>query len=683
MTIPLDRNLRKELVKLAEKNPDFRTPARVVLGLAANRSNEEIAKAARVQIQEVEQWRQQYDSIGLGIFKDVLPPDLIGEIEEDVVETVPVEADDMAPIEFEIQPIEPVSSRPPAEPQQQEIPPQVAEVEPPLVSAQEPQPPELPQPEAATPPKPKPRRPQLEELLPPHAPDPTKPISIGALAAAFDVDMRFVNHVSQQARELFHITAEHHRLAGHLHNLLHAAALLQKIGKRPKVKDFETKSRDIVLHYDFKEINKDERQRLAAIIGLQNPDSMPKQDIAFRELPEGTGRSTEMLIGLFRIALGLTDSNQKQSSILEWHEVPGEITIVLGGKFAAEDARKAEKNATLWNNLYGMPQLRFVTESQAADDSTVDDLKRWASLNIYDSSIEVSNALRHHYSIRFDYLVERIRRNDSGLLVPLWREFQRLTGIWLWLLPGSKPRQVFNEDTEWISNLIQTSLFYATLEDRTDGLLNETDQSKDDPQAVHELKTLAVYHAEQAANAFDELRNALRGRRYMRWLNSVRTDLRDSNDTVTFGSQVGVRAWAYLSELRQVIDHVNSAGMNADLEELLTLAAVQTFEMDLRLLTDLLFYSANLLGVEIEQVLHVLEPLSGYLQAWQRMEQVAQYAEQIKQVPPIELSGFVLDAFAFLMRERANEMRWNLVDMWEPIETIAFRRALALAIAKP
>lgn len=691
MTTPLNRDIRKALVKLAEKNPDYRQSARIVLGLDAGRPVEQIAQALRVSVQEVEEWRERFAAEGVAIFRDVLPSGLIDVVATQEESTPPPATpdetiDDFAPAPpqqnnvVENTPIE-TSPKPAddlAEAASAEKPGHVE------ASTWSPPPRRIKQPQRGTTKtfaRPRPRKPELEQTLPDNAPDPTQPISIGALAAAFDVDMRYANHISQQARELFDLTASYHRLPGHLRNLLHAAALLQNIGAGLSAEDYAVRGRDIVLHYDFKEISKDERQILASIIGLQLPSAVSKQDSAFKDLPEGMDRSTEMLIGLFRIVLGLTASNAQQSSILETRETPGEITIVLSGASADSDAEQALQNAELWNSLYGMPQLRFVTEEEAENDVT--DLPRWARLRHFDSSVEVSNALREHYALRFDYLAERIRRNESGLLVAVWREFQRLSGVWLWLLPGTKPRQVFGEDTEWLGNLIQTALFYATLEDRTDGLLNETDSSKDDPQAIRELKTLSVYHAEQAANAFEELRSALRGRRYSRWLNSIRMEIKDETDTVTFGSQVGVRAWAYLSELRQVIDHVNASGMNADLEQLLTLETVETFEVDLRLLTDLLVYSASLLGVEIEQVLQVLEPLSAFVQAWQRMEHVAQYAEQIQKVPPIELSDFVLQAFSIITRDRANEMRWNLVDMWEPLETLTFRRALALAVAKP
>lgn len=396
-------------------------------------------------------------------------------------------------------------------------------------------------------------------------------------------------------------------------------------------------------------------------------------------------QSAEMLLALFRVALGLDRSEAQTTAILEWHEVPGEIDIVLIGRDVETDATGAQYNSELWNAQYGLPQLRFMTQDAAAADEAVEDLPLLPTLSDHDLSVDASNRLREHYAMRFDYLARRILRNDSGLLVPLWREFQRLTGVWLWLLPGSKPRQVFAEDTDWLATLIQNGLFYATVEDRIEALLDQTDPERDDPSGLHGLKTLLVHHSQQSAAAFEQLRNAFRSRRYQRWLTSVRNPLRGAEDTTTFASQIGVRAWAYLGELRHLIDSVNAAGMNADLSELLTLEVMASFELDLRLLTDLMTYSASLLGTEVEQVLQVLEPISSYVQAWQRIEGAANYAEDAFKRGAFsqDVQGFVLEALATLLRERADEMRWGLADMWEPLETRTFRRALALAIARP
>ncbi|NDJ84754.1 MAG: hypothetical protein GYB66_02605 [Chloroflexi bacterium] len=48
-----------------------------------------------------------------------------------------------------------------------------------------------------------------------------------------------------------------------------------------------------------------------------------------------------------------------------------------------------------------------------------------------------------------------------------------------------------------------------------------------------------------------------------------------------------------------------------------------------------------------------------------------------------ELSPLVLEAFASIMRERVDEMRWTLPEMCEPLNTPMFRRTLALAVARP
>jgi hypothetical protein len=682
MTKPLDKSVRKALVRLAEQNPDYRVTARIVLAIAQGRDDEQIARSTRATTTVIRDVREQYENEGLALFAGVLPEDVTG---------VPASP---APPQPEASPAQTVSTPlpsaepgpettptpPPAE-QPADVPTPPAETAPPAA---------LPADEGALPrptpvdEKPRPTKPEPQQLLPENAPSPDKALSLGALAAAFDVEMRPARHISQLARELFDITSNHHRLPVHCRDLLHAAALLHNIAEVAYPDKCAEMSAAIILHYEFHELSHEERQMLGAMVALQVPTLIPANVATFTSLEESLQDTTQILAALFRVALGLDSSGGQRTVILEWHEVPGEFDIVLTGRDAAQDAQQAQNNSELWNSQYSVPQLRFMAEDDAELNEVVEDIPHLPTLSDHDLAAEASNRLREHYTARVDYLSRRILRNDSGLLVSLWREFQRLTGIWLWLLPGSKPRQVFSDDTDWLAKLIQQALFYATVEDRTEALLDQTNPERDDPAGLHGLKTLHVYHAEKSAVAFEELRNALRSRRYQRWLTSVQNPIKTGDEATTFASQIGVRAWAYLGELRHLIETVNAAGMNADLSEMLTLEVMASFELDLRLLTDLLTYSASLLGTEVEQVLQVLEPLSNYVQAWQRIEDVARYAEDARDGEGFQdVKDFVVEALATIMREKADEMRWGLADMWEPLETRMFRRALALAIARP
>lgn len=698
MTKPLDKSARKALVRLAEQNPDYRAASRIVLAISQGRNDEQIAKSVRTTYEEIQDIRSRFQNEGLAIFADVLPEEITGVPAQPFGDAAapPLEL----PYTASVIPGLVEETEGAAEPALQPLPEQEDQPYAALSTAQDssaqtgddtdtppstevsaPPPPLAP---SQTAEKPRPSKPEAPSLLPANAPDPDKPLSIGALAAAFDVNMRRARHLSQLARELFDITSNHHRLPAHFRDLLHAAAVLHTLAAIDYPDNYADMGRTIILHYDFHELSREDRQMLAAIVALQQPDVVPRLESAFVSLEERLQQPTELLVALFRVALGLDNSAAQGTAILEWHEVPGEFGIVLIGRDAAEDARQAQRNSELWNGQYGLPQFRFMTEDDDELDEVVEDIPQLPALSDHDLSVDASNRLREHYTARVDYLAKRILRNDSGLLVPLWREFQRLTGVWLWLLPGSKPRQVFGEDTDWLAELIQKALFYATVEDRTDALLDRTDPERDDPAALHGLKTLLVYHTQQSAAAFEELRSAFRSRRYQRWLTSVRNPIKAGDETTTFASQIGVRAWAYLGELRHLIDSVNASGMNADLSELLTLEVMASFELDLRLLTDLLTYSASLLGTEVEQVLQVLEPLSHYVQAWQRVEDVARYAEDLQQSGGLQdVPSFVLEVLASLMREKADEMRWGLADLWEPLETRQFRRALALAIARP
>lgn len=740
MITPLDSETRKALIRLAEQDPQYRIPARIVLALTAGQAESSIATGAKVSTQQVKLWAQRYEEEGLAIFGDALaqpsPPAVKiepiavpaeDESEEEIYTPPPLIEDDeeenptsrptyrsRPPMHKRRSPGEGDKQRDSARPSYNRRRPRTSnrrdfEDRPPL------KPPsiddavmegfegllddeetniddvEIPVRRVIAEVKVE-SEPDFSEAVPEpkpqiESPDKSVPISVGALAAAFNVEMEHARHISKLTRELFDITTSVHRLPNHYRDLLHAAALLHNIAFDTDPAVHHQRGRDLILQYELKDISADERQMLAVMTALHRADISPQQEPTYLTLPSALRSTTETLAALLRMGVGLDFSHSQTSEIVEWRMVPGELVIVVGGREAeSKDIGRAQQKSNLWNRLYSMAQIRFATASQIqAEDSIEDILPRWPELEPTDTSIAISNKLRAHYGARLDALANRIRHESSGLLVPLQREFQRLIGVWEWLLPGSKPRQAFQEDVDWLARLIQDALSYAAVSDRINGLFSETDPEHDDPEAVRGLKELCTYYEESAILRYDNLREALESRRFTRWLRSATTELKgNSGDGIFFSSLVAERAWAYLGELRQVMNLVNRVDWNASLETLLTVDVANTFEADLRLLTDLLIYTGGLLGAELNQVLEVLEHLLDYVQAWQRMETVAQIASQAKTQPEMQqFSPLVGEAFSVLMRERADEMRWGLVEMWESLDTTMFRRALALAVAKP
>ncbi|NDJ87151.1 MAG: hypothetical protein GYB66_14830, partial [Chloroflexi bacterium] len=681
MTMPLDRETRKSLVRLAETDTEYSQSARIVLALASGQSAQQIAIAVRVPVNEVLKIQQHFEAEGISIFGDALVSDQAEQADPNGTQLAPsgideavakAEADDEDDEPREMgddRPAQSRSSRRRTRHRNKEardadqssdrqadhgfgeddknfansqfsVDDAVAEGLEALLD-------EVDSEDLAAAMSPRKvviesdvsrARPQSEEIAEPvvieeiqERPDPEQPISIGALAAAFDVDMAHARYISVLARQLFDATANVHRLSAHYRDLLHAAALLHRIAYHLDPGHYHVLGRDLILEYTLKDVTSDERQIIAVMTAAQRETALVHQEPSYTALPDADKSVAETLAGLFRMAVGLDASQTQSVEVLEWFQAPGEIVVVLDGDDVTTDIQQAQQRSDLWNHCYADARIRFVVAGERAPDTErfAEAPPRWPELAPLDLAVEVSNKLRRHYAARLSYLVDRVRHHDNGVLVALSREFNRLVGIWEWLVPGSKPRRVFAEDTAWLAELIQQALLQEALADRSGALLSETDPNHDDPQAVHDLNVMSDFYQQMASQAFSSLRQALESRRFSRWIDSVQAEVQpDPQDTLTFSSQIAERAWAYLGELRQVMDRINLAGWNADLSVLLTIETMETFLEDLRLLIDLLTFSGSLLGTEHEQVLDVLEPLMNYLLAWQRMEYVAQIADQ-------------------------------------------------------
>lgn len=685
MTTPLDHEIRKDLVRLAERNPDLRIPARIILALSRGQNEDQIADTVRASVQEVRSWIKRYETEGLAIFGDEFAEVSTEPVQDEKPQEHSESQQSRRSAAAKRRRSKSTSRRRRDYPDDDAIPSSIDEAVAEglefLLDEDDELDGELPPRQVVS----------IEEKTQPAPvdwlegrPDPSEPISVSALAVAFEVDMDHARHISKQARELFDATAHFHRLPTHYRDLLHAAALLHNIAAKLDHPNHHTLGRELLLKYTLIDISDEERQIVAVMTAMHRQDRSLNQEPSYQALSEELRPAAANLAAMLRIAVGLDYSYSQTSSIVESREAPGELLVVVGGRDSETDAPRAQQKADLWNRLNNLVQLRFVTEQQI---QTVDYVSqappRWPDLEPTLRCTEVSNQLRQHYVERLEYLVERIRQGDRGLLFSLWREFQRLTGIWGWLLPGTASLRALSDDSVWVMNLAQQALYSSALQDRCCSLLDETDPDQDDPEAIRGLKILCDYYTQLATQAFGKLIEALGSERYRNWLTGVKTNLEDDDDDCAFSSQLAERAWAYLGELRQVMTRVKRAGWNADLETLLTVETVFAFEADLRRLTDLLTFSGSLLGAEYEQVLDVLEPLLDYVRSWVRMERVAQLAVTTMKRQGGKLPTFVLEAFSTIMRERADEMRWNLPEMWEALDTSTFRRALALAVAKP
>ncbi len=735
MNHSLDRETRKTLVRLAEQDEhEYSVPARIVLALTSGQAVDQIARSVRRPSKEVQQWVERFQSEGLNMFGDALRsapptaklPSPVEEVAESPVSEAPApEAEPSQRRRVNPRQPRPRGPRTPHAPEEEANTPHPRAAKQPREGRSDRRDTRRPRQEA--PPEepiisvddavaeglefllteqaedvgveiaPTPRvvvahiEPGHPLVVEPevHPPNIGEPISISALAAAFGVDMAHARHISTLSRELFDITASIHRLPHHYRDLLHAAALLHNITFASDPGEHHLSGRDLILQYELKDISSEERQILAIMTGLHRTLPRVHQPPATVKLPKHVLGHTEALAALLRMGIGLDFSHTQTSTIQHWRSTPGTLVLEVTGREAAVDVVRAEQKSDLWNRLFKEAQIRFVTAEQGVL-KTSDAPELWPDLEALASAVEVSNALRLHYTRRLEYVAGRFRNGESAMLTPMWVEFQRLIGVWEWLIPGTKPSRIDDPTNQALAEAIKNALYSAALFDRGTSLLDETDPDHDDPDAIAQLTAICEGYQIRANESAHQLLAILRSRPYSQWLAAAQTKLvYQKEDPAPYSGMIATRVWAYLGAARQVIDRVTRAGWNANLEILLPIEVMHNFEVVLRRLADSLICSGSLLGPELEQVLEVVEPLLDYLHAWQRMEFAAartmQDWEQAK-ADPIQagtLRVLAMEALATMLRERADAMRWNLPEIWAPLDSPVFRRTLALTVAQP
>lgn len=742
MGISLDRETRKTLVSIAETDTSgYGLGARIILALATGKQEQQVSLAVRTSLNEVRLWRERFEAEGMAIFpageridsfkaSSAVPPNTTSDLEpspaDDFQASANADDDTFPTLEKGESSVRgrgrPASRRPLSrrvqkqrerresrtQDRQGQIDSTQRSIEDAVAEGMEELLDELGDENLALE---MPTRTVISQTSIVSSSEEDRPVYDGkkketaqkerdeeghattanALATKFEIDMAHAQHISTLAREFFDATANLHKLPPNYRNLLHVAALLHNIAYKIDPENHHTVGRDMVLQHTLKDISLEERQMIAAMIGMHRLTPRPHHDIAYMNLPPELRMHTQTLTAILRIGIGLDYSHSQTSHIVNWHFDPGEMTLVIGGRENTIDAVRAHQNADLWNRLFSASQLRFITTEQASVADYVGGVTLSLDFSVTLKPLQASTQLRQHYATRFDYLATQLRESDANLLIPLWREFQRVIGIWSWLLPEAKPRKAFKEDTEWLTRTLYTTLQYTTLAERYQGILEETNPDHDDPQAIQSLRSVCLHYAKLSTEATQYLRETLASRRYERWIDALKDESETEADTspLPFAARIAPHAWACLAEMRQIIETAKMTPRTEALDTILPVKTVHTFEMYCRRLSDLLIYSAAVLGTEYEQTLDMLDPVLEFTRAWQRLELVAQHTyndwQKTAQRSAESVDGgmLALQALATIIRARADAMRFKLLDMWQPLDTPTFRRALALAIANP
>lgn len=719
MTLEITREIRKALVRIAESNrTEMGTAARIVLALSSGKDDQQISSAVTLPLNEVRYWRTRFEEEGLSIFRAVLPADLFPveasppSIDTDTVDIYDAEEEDLftdIPNQSLSAPdgekptsnkrktymtARPITRKAQMQRRQREKAPsdveeavEIIETSPAVESNTQ----FIDQSTAPDKDLSQSTPDELDVLIAEyHLPLPQKAITSRDLAIACQIDLDHAQHISKMSIEFFDETLKLHRLPQHYRLLLDAAALLLNVAYRISPENHHILGRDLILKYNLKDVSPEERQIIASIVAFHHLPPRPHHDVAYMNLPMELRKDTQTLAAIMRIAVGLDYSRSQTSHIVHWQYTPGEMILVINGRESSIDAARATQKSDLWNRLFSASQIRILTLEQA----TLADFLGEMDNQFLDFPSQIlpqhaAHLLRDHYAQRFEIIAQQIISQDARLIAPLWREFQRLTGIGVWFIPATVYQQNLKDDIEWFTRIVYSALQYATLAERSQGVLNETDPTKDDPTAITSLTVVCTHYNQLADDAFHYLQQQLQSSRYEQWLQAIKTyQESDSPAALPFGPLVAQQAWSYMHEIRQILHHISwERQQQTNRPFLINVKTIQTFEVYIRHLTDILIYSASLLGTEFEQALDILNPILEFTRTWQRLEYVAQYTatdwEKVKNNAIEAPKALAMEALTYIMRQRADNLREKMTDMWQLLDTTNFRRALALAIINP
>jgi len=496
--------------------------------------------------------------------------------------------------------------------------------------------------------------PEPEPLPPPEPPITT----VRGLVDKYGVNLDHARYVTDLAYRLFDATAEIHRLPDHERRLLEAGALLHGIADDLDPDNHQMRARDIILETPLEQFTANEKVMVALLAAFHRRRVRPERDAAFAELPETLQNDTLALAALLRIADGLDGSGAHSTQIDSATFDDHDLTILLTGDQAETDAVRAYAKADLWERVFGQrvtlekvaepggdaPQIPILTAPPLMRDNMPD------LVLTLDPSMSAERATRKlglHFIDRADRLAAQVKAGDDRRLNAFARELDRVRGLVTLALPERNPA-----DVDRLVRQLQDALIGYAIHDRA--LLIAEDA--DDPNAgvvaarmgswldLARVK-LGAIDFELYAQTMEELRKAF-----------VWDPDGDTGALIT--TLIAPTVWAQLAELRDVVERGQS---------------VRDALVAARRLQDDLIYFRSLLGTETVQALDILAPFENYLSA---IETVQVIMETLR---TDEASAALRTTQEALLNEFAD----GLPSIWASVNSVTFRRSVALALATP
>jgi hypothetical protein len=488
----------------------------------------------------------------------------------------------------------------------------------------------------------------------PPAPPPIK--TVRELVDKYSVNMAHAQHVTAHAYRLFDETAEVHRLPDHERRLLEAGALLHGVADNIDLDNHHERARDIILETPLENFTEAERVMVALIAAFHRKKVHPEREPVFLQLPEMLQRDTLSLAAILRIADGLDASQTQTTQIADVSYSGREITILVTGEQSVQDAQRARAKADLWLHQFGQHAIIEPMPEQGLEIPDIPILSAPPMLRdqipdlvvTLDPSMSAARAIRKiglHYADRVERFAALIRTGDERRLESLERELERLEGVLNLAGERGYVDMLLKLHASVSEALVAFELFDRALVIADDPdmpgaaiVAARMDSWRD--SAREKLRDLDI---DQLGFILNEIRKEM-----------VNEPSSDSGALITTLAAPAV--WKQLSDLRDIVERGESV------TDALTAA---------RRLQDYLLYFRSLLGPETVQALDMLVPFEGFLGA-------IHVAQQILAILGVDQASVQLRT---AQENLLNELADELPTIWASINSIVFRRAIALALA--
>jgi transposase-like protein len=482
--------------------------------------------------------------------------------------------------------------------------------------------------------------------------------TVRGLVDEYGVNVDHARHVADLAYQLFDSTAEIHRLPDHERRLLEAGAFLHGIADNLDPANHHEKARDIILETPLERFTLNERSMIALLAAFHRKKVHAERELAFAQLPIPLQEDTLGLAAILRIADGLDGSQTQTTRIVDIQLDGPELNILLTGEHADDDALRAKVKADLWQRQFN--QYVIIERAPDADAEpptipilTAPPLMRGTMPDLVltlDPSMSAVRAIRKlalHYADRLDRLAASVRSGEHHKLTAFSREIERLHS--LVALTGTTQ---FESEFAGLQEATTEAVTAFVIYDRAMPIADDPD----DPNARTVAAKMDTWRDAALARA-----RAIDMDRYAYFIGELRRELvaEPANDTgELIATRVGPDIWRQLAELRDIVERGESVS------DALTAA---------RRLQDYLLYFRSLLGSEAVQALDILAPFENYLTAIHTVQAL--------------LGSLGVDAASNVMRQAQeavlNEFADGLPVIWASVNSVTFRRAVALALATP